>query len=170
MIKYFLENPEWELKRATEGASGYDLRCARTEPRVVAPGERWNAPTGLYLEMPIGVEGQIRSRSGLSLNHGVIVLNAPGTIDSDYRGEVSVTLINLGQRAWTMVPGERIAQLVFAPVFAPRLGQLLAIGLGDTRMSDHPTAPMLHELIRVSSRDELSDTARGSGGHGSTGR
>lgn len=158
-IRYFAPDI---LTRATEGSSGYDLRCAREAPRVLAPGERWLAPTGLYLEMPPGVEAQVRSRSGLALNHGVIVLNAPGTIDSDYRGEVGVTLINLGSQAWTMTPGERIAQLVFCPVFAP--------GVGYNERPRLLSLVSIPELVRVDDRSMLSSTERGESGHGSTGR
>lgn len=168
MIRYACE---YELLRYSAGASGYDLRCTRSSPRVLAPGERWVASTSLHLELPHGVEGQIRSRSGLARDHGVIVLNAPGTIDSDYRGEVGVTLINLGDRAWTLTPGERVAQIVFCPVFATRIGErFLACGLGDTRVSEHHSAPLMHALERVASPDLLETTERGSSGHGSTGR
>lgn len=157
MIKYVCD---YELVRAREGDSGYDLRCARSAERMIPPGERWLVPTSLYLEMPIGVEGQIRSRSGLALQHGVIVLNAPGTIDSGYRGEIGVTLVNLGQVAWTMTPGERIAQIAFCPVFAPSS----APGILSARVL------MTEGIQRVASREELSATDRGLSGHGSTGR
>lgn len=153
-IKYFLETPEWKLERATEGASGFDLKAIVGEDREIAPGQRWKAHTGLYLAMPIGVEAQVRSRSGLALNHGVIVLNAPGTVDSDYRGEVCVTLINHGNQPYKLVNGERIAQLVFAHVIVPG-GERPFASLG---------------LQRVDAKHLLGETKRGESGHGSTGR
>lgn len=171
MIKYYLKNLDWALTRATDGASGYDLRadlsCEREmgpldigEDGIIEPGTRKLVPTGLHLEMPIGVEAQIRSRSGLSIHHGVVVLNAPGTIDSDYRGELKVTLINLGRQPFTIVPGERIAQLVFAPVLPECIPLLIA----------KPGAIDAMVPKRVGSVEYLSDTKRGAGGHGSTGR
>ncbi len=126
---------------ATEGAAGADLRAAVSGPVVLAPGERRAVPTGLVLEIPPGFEAQVRPRSGLALRHGVTVANAPGTVDSDYRGEVLVLLVNLGAEPFTVARGDRIAQLVVAPV---------------TRAAFMETG-------------ELSGTARGSGGFGSTG-
>jgi dUTP pyrophosphatase len=111
------------------------------EPLTLKPGERALVPTGLVLQIPEGHEGQVRPRSGIALRHGVTVLNSPGTIDADYRGEVMVLLINLGDEPVNIKRGERIAQLVFAPI---------------TQAS----------LIAVKS---VSDTSRGSGGFGSTG-
>src|SRR5690242_10177890 len=99
---------------ATEGSAGVDLRA--DEPVTLGPGERALVPTGLSLAIPPGFEGQVRPRSGLALREGVTCLNSPGTIDSDYRGEVGVILANLGQKTVTLRRGERIAQLVFAPV------------------------------------------------------
>lgn len=159
-VRYFMENPEWSLERATAGASGFDLRASIGLQRSIGVGEIWRINTGLYLEMPIGVEAQVRCRSGLA-GQGVVVLNSPGTIDADYRGEVKVTLTNFGKVAFVVNPGERIAQLVFAPVFA--------------KYPDDPDGTMYartstQSLVRVASRNELSNTARGSGGHGSTGR
>lgn len=161
MIKYVLDMFDKTLTfaRASKGASGYDLRANLSTERVIAPGERWLVPTGLFLSMPVGIEAQVRSRSGLSINHGVIVLNAPGTIDSDYRGEIKVSLINHGGQAFTIVPGERIAQLVFCPVF-PEYHEF----------QRGPWRNMGMEVQRVGSVGELGDTARGAGGHGSTGR
>lgn len=126
----------------SDGAAGLDLPAAlgRKEPLVLEPGERALVPTGLVLELPPGYEAQVRPRSGLALKHGVTVLNSPGTIDSDYRGEVKVILINLGQEAFEIRRGERIAQLVVAPV-------------------SHATL--------VGAR-ALSSTGRGDGGFGST--
>lgn len=126
----------------TEGAVGLDLRAAVEAPLVLAPGARALVPVGLRVAVPPGWEAQVRPRSGLARAHGVTVLNAPGTIDQDYRGQVAVLLINLGQEPFTVTRGERVAQLVVAPV-----GRA--------------------ELVEVETLDE---TARGSGGFGSTGR
>lgn len=125
----------------TEGAAGLDLRAAIGEPVTLTPGARVLVPTGLSMQLPVGFEGQVRPRSGLALRHGVTVLNAPGTVDSDYRGEVSVLLINHGSESFTVARGDRIAQLVIAPVTQARLSE---VGM-------------------------LSETARGAGGYGSTG-
>jgi dUTP pyrophosphatase len=125
----------------SEGAAGMDMASAADGPLELKPGDRIAVPTGLALEIPVGFEGQVRPRSGLALRAGVTILNAPGTIDSDYRGEVSVLLVNLGREPFTINPGDRIAQLVIAPV---------------TRCELEET-------------DELSSTARGSGGFGHTG-
>jgi dUTP pyrophosphatase len=127
---------------ATDGAAGADLCAHLDAPIVLHPGERALVPTGLFLEIPRGLEGQVRPRSGLAANRGVTVLNAPGTIDSDYRGEVRVLLVNLGREDVPVAPGDRIAQIVFAPV---------------VRVT----------FDRVQS---LADTPRGGGGFGSTGR
>jgi dUTP pyrophosphatase len=127
----------------SDGAAGLDLASAADGPlRLEARGGRIGVPTGLALEIPPGFEGQVRPRSGLAIRAGVTVLNAPGTIDSDYRGELMVLLVNLGEEAYTITPGDRIAQLVIAPV---------------TR----------GELEEVS--QELSTTQRGDGGFGHTG-
>jgi len=131
-----LELPRYE----TEGSAGLDLRA--DEPVALAPGERALVATGLSLEIPPGFEGQVRPRSGLAARHGVGILNAPGTIDSDYRGEVKVILVNLGQAAVQFQRGERIAQLVIAPVVRATLEVVEALG----------------------------ETGRGAGGFGSTGR
>lgn len=126
----------------TTGAAGLDLRAAVSEPMVLEPGGRALVPTGLVLEIPEGFEGQVRPRSGLAAKHGVTVLNAPGTVDSDYRGEVKVILVNLGAEPFIIGRGERIAQLVVAPVSRSALIEAEAV----------------------------SDSARGAGGFGSTGR
>lgn len=104
--------PEYE----TPGAAGLDLRAAVETAHELAPGSRWLCPTGLRIAIPAGFEGQVRPRSGLALKHGVTCLNSPGTIDSDYRGELKVILANLGSEPFRIERGERIAQLVFAPV------------------------------------------------------
>ncbi len=126
---------------ATEGAAGMDLRAALTEPFVLRPGERTIVPTGLKMAIPLGFEGTVRPRSGLAMKHGLTVTNTPGTIDSDYRGEVKVLLINLGQEAFTLKRGERIAQLVITPVVQARIEPV----------------------------PSLDETTRGSGGFGHTG-
>lgn len=108
--------------RATAGAAGLDLRAAIRKPVTIPPGARAMVPTGFAIELPEGYEGQVRPRSGLAWRDGVTVLNAPGTIDADYRGEIAVVLVNLGTEAITLVRGERIAQLVVAPVAAAERG------------------------------------------------
>ncbi|NLZ77481.1 MAG: dUTP diphosphatase [Spirochaetales bacterium] len=125
----------------TAGSAGADLKALLDEPVVIAPGDRALISTGIALELPPGHEAQVRPRSGLAANAGLTVLNAPGTIDSDYRGEVTVILINHGSEPATVRNGDRIAQLVIAPV---------------VRASFSPV-------------HELNSTERGSGGFGSTG-
>lgn len=112
---------------ATEGAAGLDLAAAVTSPVTIAPAERALIPTGFKIEIPEGYEGQVRPRSGLALNRGLTVLNAPGTIDSDYRGEVGVLLVNWSDTAQTVTRGERIAQLVIAPVVRVDLDETWAL-------------------------------------------
>jgi dUTP pyrophosphatase len=97
-------------------ASGMDLRAAVTEPLQLAPGERALVPTGLRIALPPGIEAQIRPRSGLAIRHGISMVNTPGTIDADYRGEIRIILINLGQDSFTVRRGDRIAQMIIAPV------------------------------------------------------
>jgi dUTP diphosphatase len=135
-----LQLPAYE----TIGSAGMDVRAAvpEGEPIILAPGERNMVPTGLSVAIPQGYEIQVRPRSGLAAKHGLTCLNTPGTIDSDYRGEIKVILVNLGQEAFTIQRGERIAQLVLAPV---------------TRLV-------------WQSVDTLDETDRGAGGFGSTGR
>jgi dUTP pyrophosphatase len=101
---------------ATALSAGVDLRAANTEPIVLAPMQRILVPTGLAMAIPAGHEGQIRPRSGLAVKHGLTCLNTPGTIDADYRGEVKVLVVNLGSEAFTIHRGERIAQMIIAPV------------------------------------------------------
>jgi len=105
----------------TTGASGMDVRAHLLQPMVLEAGKRCLVPTGLYVEMPEGIECQVRPRSGLALKKGLTVLNTPGTIDADYRGEIGVILVNLSNEAVTIEPGERVAQLVFAPVIQATL-------------------------------------------------
>jgi len=102
--------------RATSGSAGYDLCAAVQQDLVLAPGDRVLVPTGYQFAIPPGYEGQIRPRSGLVLSHGILVPNAPGTIDSDYRGELMVILLNVGEKSYSIRRGDRIAQLVIAPV------------------------------------------------------
>ena len=125
----------------TAQSAGMDLRAALEGDLVLAPGARALVPTGLFLQIPPGYEAQVRPRSGLALKRGLTILNAPGTIDADYRGEVGVILVNLSAAEQIIAPGDRVAQLLFAPV---------------TR----------GELIEVAA---LEETARGGGGFGSTG-
>ena len=125
----------------TEGAAGMDLRAAIDTPITLAPFERHAIPTGLSIALPQGYEAQVRARSGLAFRSGVACVNAPGTVDSDYRGEIKVILVNLGQEPVTFERGDRIAQLVVAPV----------------------------SRIAWDEVESLDETARGSGGFGSTG-
>lgn len=129
--------PQYE----TEHAAGMDLRAAVEESVTLEPGQRLAVPTGLKIAVPEGYEAQVRARSGLAIRHGIALVNAPGTIDADYRGEVCVLLINLGQEPFTINRGDRIAQIVLAPV---------------TRAALEPVL-------------EVDRTARGEGGFGSTG-
>jgi dUTP pyrophosphatase len=105
--------------RATAGAAGFDLHAAVESDQVLGPGDRVLVPTGISIAVPPGYEAQVRPRSGLALRHGVMLPNAPGTIDSDYRGELKVILLNAGAAPFTVRRGDRIAQLVFAPVVIP---------------------------------------------------
>ncbi len=127
---------------ATGQSAGMDLCAANPEPIALAPGEFRLVPTGLFIELPVGYEAQIRPRSGLAFKHGITVLNAPGTIDADYRGEIGVLLINHGQHTFEIKKGERIAQMVVAA---------------------HATVAWLPAM-------ELAETERGAGGFGSTGK
>ena len=126
---------------ATSLSAGMDVRADNDEPSVLEPLQRALVPTGLYLEIPAGYEVQVRPRSGLAAKKGVTVLNSPGTIDADYRGEVKVILVNLSSEAFTVLKGERIAQLVLSR----------------------------HETIEWEEVEELSESGRATGGFGSTG-
>jgi len=112
----------------SEGAAGMDLASAADEPIELAPRARAAVPTGLAFEIPPGFEGQVRPRSGLARNFGVTIVNAPGTIDSDYRGEVTVLLVNLGENPHIIRPGDRIAQLIIAPVISAELEETAELG------------------------------------------
>lgn len=126
---------------ATIGSSGLDLRAFLNKSIVLKPLERYAVPTGLYISIPQGYEAQVRPRSGLAINYGITVLNAPGTIDSDYRGEIKVILINLSDNDFTINNGDKIAQIVFSK----------------------------YEKIELQLVDELDQTTRNSGGFGHTG-
>jgi dUTP pyrophosphatase len=110
--------------RATQRSSGYDLCAAVRSDLVVAPGDRVLVPTGYCVSIPAGYEGQIRPRSGLALSHGILLPNAPGTIDADYRGELKVIVMNAGEKAYSIRRGDRIAQLVIAPVATAEFSEL----------------------------------------------
>lgn len=132
----------WEVPAyATELSAGVDLHANIVSPVVIKPLERTIVPTGLYMSIPAGCEGQIRPRSGLAAKKGITVLNTPGTIDADYRGEIKVILVNLSAEPFEIVPGERIAQMVFAR----------------------------HEIADFVEVESLDETSRGEGGFGSTG-
>lgn len=126
---------------ATEGSAGMDVRADIHEPITLQPLERQAIPTGLFIELPVGYEAQIRPRSGLALKHGISLLNTPGTIDADYRGEIKVIMVNLSHEPYTIEPGERICQMVVAR----------------------------HERVQWLEVDQLGDTVRGAGGFGHSG-
>lgn len=127
---------------ATEASAGMDLRADLKEEVVLGPLERAMVPTGLHIELPAGFEAQIRPRSGLAAKHGISIVNAPGTVDADYRGEIKVVLVNLSNEPFTVVPGERIAQMVVAR----------------------------HEKVEWEQVEVLEESTRGAGGFGSTGK
>lgn len=126
---------------ATAAAAGLDLRADLGQPITLKPLERALIPTGLFIELPVGFEAQVRPRSGLAAKHGITVLNSPGTIDADYRGEIKVIAVNLSNTDFRIEDGERVAQLVVAK----------------------------HEQVEWIAAEELSDTSRGAGGFGHTG-
>jgi len=131
------DNPSY----ATDHSSGVDLKAFISEPITLKPLERKLIPTGIYLELPVGIEAQIRPRSGIALKKGISILNTPGTIDSDYRGEIGIIVVNLSNDNVTIEPGERICQMVFAK----------------------------YEKVIFKNVNEVNQTNRGSGGFGSTG-
>lgn len=120
--------------RATPHAAGFDLRAAVDTPLVLEPGKRALVPTGIAIEIPPGYEGQVRARSGLALRHGIALVNGPGTIDADYRGEIGVIVVNLGDAPFTIARGDRIAQLVIAAL--PPCELELAIDLAPTQRGE----------------------------------
>ena len=127
---------------STPLSAGMDLRACTDEPVVLRPLQRMLVPTGLYIELPEGYEAQIRPRSGLAIKHGISLVNSPGTVDADYRGEIKVIVVNLSDEDFTLNPGERMAQMVVAR----------------------------HERVEWEEVDVLQDSVRGDGGFGSTGR
>jgi dUTP pyrophosphatase len=141
-LRILKKEKAWLPRYETEGAAGMDLRALLEEDITIAPLGRARIPTGLFLEIPSGYEAQVRPRSGLAFQKGVTVLNAPGTIDSDYRGELQIVLINLGEETFTVKSGDRIAQMVLSPVVQAKITE---------------------------KEESLSDTKRGAGGFGSTG-
>jgi len=118
----------------TEMAAGMDVRAAVREPLTLGPGERALVPTGLRIALPEGFEAQIRPRSGLAIRHGITMLNTPGTIDADYRGEIRLIVINLGQDAFTIQRGDRVAQMIVAPV--SRVAWRVCASLDDTERGE----------------------------------
>ena len=143
-VQVYVEPGAQAPVQGTPGAAGWDLAARIDAPLRINPGDRVTVRTGLWLAVPVGYEGQVRPRSGLAREYGVTVTNAPGTVDSDYRGEVKVLLVNHGVHDFDVKPGDRIAQLVIAPVPQVRLSV-------------------------VKSVDALGSTVRGDGGFGSTG-
>lgn len=142
-IQRVRENSDLPLpKYESELSAGMDLRADISEPVVVKRLSRKLVPTGIAVEIPVGYEAQIRARSGLALKKGIALVNAPGTIDADYRGEIGVILINLGEEDFLIERGERIAQMVISPIIQPQIQEV----------------------------QTLSDTSRGEGGFGSTGQ
>ena len=141
-VKIVNHSPYPSPAYATPQSAGVDLRAHLEEPVILAPLQRAMVPTGLYIALPAGFEAQVRPRSGLAAKHGITVLNTPGTIDADYRGEIRVILVNLSDQPFEVVPGERIAQMVIAR----------------------------HEQVSWEEVDELDATERGEGGFGSTGK
>lgn len=143
-VKIYNASPHALPAYQSAGAAGADLRADLSEPLVLKPRRVYAVPTGISLELPVGVEAQVRARSGLALKHGITLVNGVGTIDSDYRGEVKVILMNLLDEAYTIEPGERIAQLVFARY-------------------------LQGEFIQVETAAALSETKRDAGGFGHSG-
>ena len=118
-------------QRMTQNASGFDLFADIEEPIILQPGDIFAVPTGIAMHIPEGFEGQVRPRSGLALKHGITVLNSPGTIDADYRGEIKVILINMGRSPFILEPKMRIAQMVFCPVATPMLVEAEELDASD---------------------------------------
>ncbi len=141
-VKIVNRSPYPTPSYATEQSAGVDLRANLDEKIVLEPLQRVLVPTGLFIALPKGFEAQVRPRSGLAAKHGITVLNTPGTIDADYRGEIKVILVNLSGEPFEILPGERIAQMVVAR----------------------------HEFVQWEETDVLDSTERGAGGFGSTGK
>lgn len=141
-VKIVNRSPYPTPSYATEQSAGVDLRANLDEKIVLEPLQRVLVPTGLFIALPKGFEAQVRPRSGLAAKHGITVLNTPGTIDADYRGEIKVILVNLSGEPFEIIPGERIAQMVVAR----------------------------HEFVQWEETDVLDSTERGAGGFGSTGK
>lgn len=141
-VKIVNKSPYPTPSYATEQSAGVDLRANITEKMVLEPLQRALVPTGLFIALPKGFEAQVRPRSGLAIKHGITVLNTPGTVDADYRGEIKVILVNLSDQPFEILPGERIAQMVIAR----------------------------HETVQWEEADSLDATQRGAGGFGSTGK
>lgn len=129
----------------TSGSAGMDVRANITEPLYMLPKKVYSIPTGLYVELPHGIEAQIRARSGLAVNHGISLVNGVGTIDSDYRGEIKIPMINLLDKPYQLQAGERVAQIIFA-------------------------AYLKGEFFVVDNKEEMTTTVRGEGGFGHTGK
>lgn len=140
-VKIVKNNPFKLPEYETRGSAGVDLQAYIENPIVLKPMERYLVPTGLFIEIPEGYEAQVRARSGLAIKHGISLVNGIGTIDSDYRGEIKVILINLGEKDFTINNGDRIAQMVF----------------------------IRHEQVEFELTESLGDTDRGAGGFGHTG-
>ena len=141
-VKIVNHSPYPSPAYATPLSAGVDLKANLEEPVTLQPLQRTLVPTGLFIALPAGFEAQVRPRSGLAAKHGITVLNTPGTIDADYRGEIKVILVNLSQEPFEIVPGERIAQMVISR----------------------------HEQVQWEEEEELDATERGAGGFGSTGK
>ncbi len=141
-VKIINQSPNSLPEYATEGSAGMDIRANIPSPLTLKPMDRQLVPTGLFIELPHGYEAQVRPRSGLAIKQGITCLNTPGTIDSDYRGEIKVILINLSNEQQTLQPGERIAQMVIAPV----------------------------EQVGWEEVEEIGATSRSAGGFGHTGK
>jgi dUTP pyrophosphatase len=142
VVKIVNHSPYPSPAYATPQSAGVDLKANLEQPVTLQPLQRTLVPTGLFIALPAGFEAQVRPRSGLAAKHGITVLNTPGTIDADYRGEIKVILVNLSQEPFEIVPGERIAQMVIAR----------------------------HEQVQWEEVEELDATERGAGGFGSTGK
>ena len=143
LIKYLNESKDlYKLEKATKGSAGFDLLASINDPLEISPGRSLLVPCGFSLQMPPNFEAQVRPRSGLALKNSITVLNTPGTIDSDYRGEIKIVLINLGNEDFKVTSGSRIAQMILCPV----------------------------SIAEIEEIEDLDKTDRGSGGFGSTGK